>query len=88
MNAPFDNILDENNILIAEKFSYRSKHSSVHQFLHDVYFIRENPNTKTATAAVFLDVANAFYKDWHKCFIYKLIQLSINAKLIHLMHFY
>lgn len=58
--------MQQNNILMPERYGFRPKHSTQHQFHHLVKFLSDKFNTKIIAAAIFLDVAKSFDKVWQE----------------------
>ncbi|GFR11049.1 RNA-directed DNA polymerase from mobile element jockey [Trichonephila clavata] len=69
--------LDKNNILIPEQHGFRPRHSTTHQLLRVVEFIKEANDRNQCTAAVFLDIQKAFDRVWHTGLLFKMITFKI-----------
>lgn len=80
--------VDENNIIIPEQFGFRHKHSTTHQLLRMAEYISDGLSNRAHTGGLYLDIAKAFDRVWHSGLIYKLIQLQVPDKHIHLIHSY
>lgn len=85
------NFMDVHNILIDEQFGFRAKHSCVQQvhrisehILHNLVSYQRS----TGTGALFFDVAKAFDKVWHNGLVYKLYQLGMPDRLVHIIQDY
>jgi Reverse transcriptase (RNA-dependent DNA polymerase)/Endonuclease-reverse transcriptase len=74
--------LDSNDILMDEQFGFRKRHSSNHQVLRITEHISKGFNENKQTAAVFLDIAQAFDRVWHEGLLCKLIHIGLPAYLI------
>ena len=65
-------IIERKNLIPNHQFGFRSKHSTIEQ-VHRITSIIENTlQEKKVCSALFLDVAQAFDKVWHKGLNYKL----------------
>lgn len=65
-------IIEERNLIPTHQFGFREKHSTVEQVHRITNIIEKSLEEKKICAAVFLDVAQAFDKVWHKGLEYKL----------------
>ena len=67
-------IIEEKGVIPSHQFGFRNKHSTIDQ-VHRITNIIENALEKREVCStIFLDVAQAFDKVWHKGLIYKLKQ--------------
>lgn len=65
-------IIEERNLIPAHQFGFRQHHSTIEQ-VHRITNIIENTlETKKICSSIFLDVAQAFDRVWHKGLEYKL----------------
>ncbi|KAJ1141152.1 hypothetical protein NDU88_007487 [Pleurodeles waltl] len=76
------------NLLAKEQFGFRKEHSTNHQLLRIVDIISHGFNINKSTGVVFLDVAKAFDRVWHKGLLYKLIKLKFPSYLVKLLSSY
>ncbi|XP_048003890.1 uncharacterized protein LOC125240087 [Leguminivora glycinivorella] len=78
---------NEEDILIQEQFGFRARHSCVHQVHRIVEHVLDGFSRLNGlkTGAIFLDVSKAFDGVWHSGLIYKLYQLGIPDRLLHLV---
>jgi hypothetical protein len=60
------------SLIPSQQFGFRSKHSTCHQLLRVSEDIIKGFERKCHTAAVFLDVSQAFDRVWHEGLLYKL----------------
>ncbi|KAJ1127276.1 hypothetical protein NDU88_005679 [Pleurodeles waltl] len=81
-------LCDKRNILAKEQFGFRKEHSTNHQLLRVVDIISHGFNINKSTGVVFLDVAKAFDRVWHKGLLYKLIKLKFPSYLVKLLSSY
>lgn len=65
-------IIEEKNLLPTHQFGFRKKHSTIEQVHRLIYIIEEAIQKEEVCSALFLDVAQAFDKVWHKGLLYKL----------------
>lgn len=65
-----------------DQHKFRPTHSTSTQLLSVVDNIVYNMNRRKNTAAVLLDVENAFDKVWHDGLIHKLVQLEVPAQQV------
>ncbi|KAL4120963.1 hypothetical protein QTP88_013557 [Uroleucon formosanum] len=68
-------ILNEKQSIPNAQFGFRSKHSSLHQLHRLVDTIASSLEQKKFCSGVFLDVAQAFDRVWHKGLLFKLLFL-------------
>lgn len=80
--------LADKKTLINEQFGFRAKHSSNHQVLRLTEMITKGFNEKRVTAAVFLDVAQAFDRVWHEGLLAKMISMDVPGYLVRLVESY
>ena len=67
-------IIEEKGVIPSHQFGFRNKHSTIDQ-VHRITNIIENALEKQeVSSTIFLDVAQAFDKVWHKGLMYKLKQ--------------
>lgn len=71
----------EKKFVQLEQFGFQSQHSTVQQVLQVVEQITDD-NRKQVIEAVFLDVAKAFDKVWHKGLLYKLLAASFPLTMV------
>lgn len=67
--------IQDNNIIPQHQFGFRAKHSTTEQVHRIVSFIRKSFEKKQYCTALFLDVAQAFDKVWHRGLIHKITSL-------------
>ena len=67
--SPF---LHRNNVIPDHQFGFREKHSTIEQVNRITNEIRKAFELKEYCCAIFLDVAQAFDKVWHKGLLYKI----------------
>lgn len=80
--------IDANDIIMNEQFGFRKKHSTDQQLLRLTETITRGFNEKRVTGVVFLDIAQAFDKVWHRGLISKLMKLNFPTYLIKLIASY
>lgn len=80
--------LGSNNILRDEQFGFRKKHAANHQVLRITEQITKGFNENRSTAAVFLDVAQAFDRVWHEGLLSKLMSIDLPVYLTRLVASY
>lgn len=80
--------IDASNIICNEQFGFRKKHSTDQQLLRLTEIITRGFNEKRVTGVVFLDIAQAFDKVWHRGLISKLMKLNFPTYLIKLIASY
>lgn len=68
-------LIENNNLIPDYQFGFRQKHSTIDQVHRITDVIERALEEKQVCSAVFLDVAQAFYKVWHEGLIYKLNKL-------------
>jgi hypothetical protein len=83
-----NNFLESNNIIQDEQFGFRKKLSANHQVLRITEHITRGFLEKKSTAAVFLDVAQAFDRVWHEGLLSKLINIKMPLYLTRLVASY
>jgi hypothetical protein len=66
------------NLLNANQFGFRARHSSTLQCMRLMDHVTLNFNNKMSTAAVFLDIEKAFDTTWHPGLLYKLSNLKFS----------
>jgi hypothetical protein len=64
--------IDERGLLNASQFGFRARQSTTLQCMRLADHITLNFNNKMSTAAVFLDIEEAFDTAWHSGLLYKL----------------
>ena len=64
--------LNDRNIVPVHQFGFREKHGTIEQVNRLTGEIRKCFELKNYCSAIFLDVAQAFDKVWHKGLIYKI----------------
>lgn len=72
-----------NNIIPAFQFGFRPKHSTTHQLLRITESILKGFDRREHTAAIFLDIAQAFDRVWHEGLLLKLYRIGLPDYLIH-----
>ncbi|GFU02604.1 RNA-directed DNA polymerase from mobile element jockey [Trichonephila clavipes] len=65
--------LEKENILVPEQHGFRPRLSTTHQLLRVVEYIKDGIDRHQYTAAVFLDIQEAFDRVWHTGLFFKLI---------------
>jgi len=65
-------IIDEKNLLPNHQFGFRKHHSTIEQVHRLINIIEKALEDDQICSAIFLDVAQAFDKVWHKGLLYKL----------------
>ena len=65
-------ILASHNIIHHTQFGFKNKHSSLHQVHRIIDIIAQTLENKQYSTGVFLDVAQAFDRVWHKGLLYKI----------------
>ena len=65
-------IIEKNNLIPQHQFGFRKKHGTIEQVNRVVSKVRKTIENKNICNAVFLDVAQAFDKVWHKGLLKKL----------------
>jgi hypothetical protein len=76
--------IEEKGSLNASQFGFRARHSMTLQCMGLTDHVTLNFNSKSSTAAVFLDIEKAFDTTWHPGLIYKLSKLEFSTSLIKL----
>lgn len=66
--------INTNEILRNEQFGFRQGHSTDQQLVRLTEIITKGFNEKMHTGVVFLDIAQAFDKVWHKGLLYKMME--------------
>lgn len=82
------NIIDEKRLLLNEQFGFRTGHSAVDQayrFTEHVLHSFHHKHGRKPTGALFFDVAKAFDKVWHNGLIYKLYEMGVPDRLVHII---
>jgi hypothetical protein len=79
--------IEERNLLNASQFGFRSHYSTTLQCMRlaDHVTLHFNHNTSMSTAAVFLDIENAFDTTWQPGLLYKLSKLQFSTSLVKLI---
>ena len=67
-------IIETRNLIPAHQFGFREKHGTIDQVHRITNIIEEALEKKRVCSTVFLDVAQAFDRVWHKGLTYKLTQ--------------
>lgn len=75
------NFVNENDVLNAEQFGFRSQHSTSHQVLRVTNHIRRNRGARKSTGMVLFDIEKAFDSVWHDGLVYKLSRLGFPTYL-------
>jgi hypothetical protein len=70
--------IEEKNLLNANQFGFRARHSTTLQYMRLEDHVTLNFNYNMSTAAVFLDIEKAFDTTWHPGLIYKLSKLQFS----------
>lgn len=68
-----------------EQFGFRPHHSTTLQLVNVINDLAINVNRGWRTAAVLLDVEQAFDNVWLECLIFKLIQMEISGQIINII---
>jgi hypothetical protein len=68
-------IIEEKRIIPLHQFGFRDKHATIDQVHRITNLIEKALEEKNVCSAVFLDVAQAFDKVWHRGLVHKLEQL-------------
>ncbi|KAJ1180056.1 hypothetical protein NDU88_005280 [Pleurodeles waltl] len=76
------------NLIAEEQHGFRKEHSTNHQLFRVAEIITQGFNINKSTRVVFLDVAKAFDRVWHRGLIYKLIKLKFPSYLVNLLTSY
>lgn len=86
-------IIQERELIPSHQFGFRNKHSTIEQVHRITDVVEKALEEKKICAAVFLDVAQAFNKVWHKGLefklhrdlsqYYRLIKSYITVKFFH-----
>ena len=77
--------LIENNLITENESGFKPGDASINQLLsiaHDTY---KSFDDGFEVKGVFLNICNAFDKDWHEGFVYKLKQNGISGKLLNII---
>jgi retron-type reverse transcriptase len=77
--------LEERDLLNANQFGFRARHSTTLQCMRLTDHVTLNFNNIMSTAAVFLDIEKAFDTTWHPGLLYKLTKLEFSARIIKLI---
>jgi hypothetical protein len=77
--------IGERNLLNASQFDFRARHSTTLQCMRLADHVTLHFNNNMSTAAVFLDIENAFETTWQPGLLYKLSQLQFSTSLIKLI---
>lgn len=80
--------LETNHIIQDEQFGFRPKHSANHQVLRITEYVVKGFNDNKTTAAVFLDVAQAFDRVWHEGLLSKMMTTKMPVYIIKLVASY
>jgi len=80
--------LDVNNLLDANYFGFRARHSTTLQCMRLTDHVTLNFNNNISTAAVFLDIEKAFDTIWHPGLLYILSKLLLSVDLLKLISSY
>jgi len=80
--------LDTNNLLNASQFGFRARHSTTLQCMRLTDHITLNFNNNMSTAAVFLDIGNAFDTTWHSGLLHKISKLQFPTNVTKLINSY
>lgn len=76
------------NVLRNEQCGFRPKHSATAQLMRHVENISRGFNENRSTAALYLDIKQAFDKVWHDGLIRKMIELNLDDGIIRLVYHY
>jgi hypothetical protein len=76
---------DEKDLLNASQFGFRAHHSTTLQLIRLTDHVTLNFNNKMSTAAVFLDIENAFDITCHSGLLYKLSKFEFSTRLFQLV---
>jgi hypothetical protein len=77
--------IEERGLLNANQCAFRASHSTTLQCMKLTDHVTLNFNNKRSTAAVFLDIEQAFDTTWHYDLLYRLSQLEFSANVIKLL---
>lgn len=77
--------IESSNSIIPHQFGFRPKHSTTHQVQRIAEVINNGFERKEHSLAVFLDVAQAFDKVWHKGLLFKIKSLGVPIYLQNLI---
>jgi hypothetical protein len=78
--------IEAKGLLNASHFGFRARHNTTFQCMRLTDHLTLNFNNNMTTAAVFLDIENAFDKIWHIGLLYKLSELTFLTSLITLIN--
>lgn len=74
-----------NDVLPAEQFGFRAKHSATHQAARLAHTIARYKENHRSVGAVSLDVASAFDSVWHHGLLFKLLDRDLDHHIIRLI---
>jgi hypothetical protein len=77
--------IEDKGLLNASQFGFRGRHSTTLQCMRLTDHVTPNFNNKMSTAAVFLDIEEAFDTTWRPGLLYKLSKLEFSTSLIKLI---
>lgn len=77
--------VNSENIIPKFQFGFRSNHSTIHQLTRITEFIEKGFEEKKYTAAIFLDIKQAFDSVWHNGLLSKLIKIKTPNYLVHII---
>jgi hypothetical protein len=80
--------LEVNNLINANEFGFRARHSKTLQCMMLTDHVTINFNNNMSTAAVFLEIVKVFHTSWHPGLLYKLSKLQLSVNLITLFSSY
>lgn len=81
-------VVDEKKIIPNEQFGFRKDHGTTQQILRITEAITDGFNKAQRTGIIFLDIAKAFDKVWHKGLIIKMKNFEIPTAYIKLVSNY
>ena len=78
----------KNNILTPKNSGFKKMDSTINQLVHLSQLIYKGLDDEMKIGMIFLDITKAFDKTWHRGFIFKLFEIGIRGKLLHLLSSY
>jgi hypothetical protein len=76
---------EERNLLSASQFGFRARYSTTLQCMRLTDHVSLNFNNNMSTAAVFMDIEEAFDTTWRSGLLYKLSEIQFSISLINLL---
>jgi hypothetical protein len=73
--------IDERGLINTSRFGFRARHSTTLQCVRLADHVTLNFKNKIHTAAVFLDIDEAFDTTWHLCLLFKLSKLEFSNNM-------